>query len=161
MLLESLHNKTNNSAKSMTHDTQKKDLELLIKDGIGFIRLMIKKHDGFLPFGRILNGHGEIKYVDIHDGEEYPDPETHARDITLLYRQLAEGSSMKASAIFTEITVRNPQNGVTQDAIHIALEHRAGFSRDVIFIYEKLPQGEIRLGERLSQPKERLIFLDQ
>lgn len=119
---------------------------------------MLTTHRGFLPFGGTLSTDGEITCTTGWTGDEQPEP---IEVVELLYegfRAGAQRGDYRATALVCDIRTIPPDKESEQDAIAIALDHRADYSRVVIFPYAFTSDGELDIDDPFAVQGEAKIF---
>ena len=109
-----------------------KDVDELYQQAFGSLSSVAENADDLHPYA----------LTSVDDGEGHmigTDPEMDTEEaISSLYglmNQMKGEGNLIAFTVITDVTMSNPDTGETLDAIHIALEHRAGFSAAIVVPY--------------------------
>ena len=124
-------------------ESQKADLEALLKEGMPFAEKMLREHGEFHPFGVVMTRAGEIAHVASWSGEELPPGAKVVGELVAAFR--TQASELAATAIFRNVTVRPSTGGEPADAIEAGLEHVLGYSVNVFYPYHLGPGSELRV----------------
>ena len=137
-------------------DELKEEIEQLLKYLLPFAEEKLNRDGEFYPYAAIVAANGELKLVAAAAGQE-PD----AGDLLLalhqeLREQAAEGS-IRASGIAADVTLTDPDNGETTDAVQVELDHADAEPVDVYVPYESAPDG-IKFGDLVAAAGREPVF---
>jgi hypothetical protein len=132
------------------------EIERLLKYLLPFAEAKLNRDGEFYPYAAIVAADGELKTVAAAGGEQ-PD----AGDLLLalhqeLREQAAEGS-IRASGIAADVTLTDPDNGETTDAVQVELDHVGGDAVDVYVPYETGADG-IEFGDLVAAAGREPVF---
>lgn len=137
--------------------TPKKEVELLMSEGLPFAESMLREHGEFYPFATVMRAEGKIQAVGITDGEEHPDAvDVLERLLESLERSALE-EGYRATAVFVHVEVPRPPDGAPVTAVQVALEHRSGYCVDVFYPYAEV-SGRVELGEPFATARDGAVF---
>jgi hypothetical protein len=135
----------------------KREVEALMSEGLPFAEKMLGEHGEFFPFGAVMLSSGLVRMVGAFDEREQPAPE---EVLQILLEKLREGDGnepYRACATFSAVRVRDPVDGQVVDAVHVGLEHQAGYCVDVFYPYGQFADG-VRLGEAFARKRQGQVF---
>lgn len=104
----------------------------------------------FFPFGVTLGADGEIRHVNVWDGEERPDADDVIRRLRPALRESALAGGIVGAAIVSNVRLEDTRAGSVSDAIRLQIEARAGESL-VCFLPYSLSGPAIETGELVAQ----------
>ncbi len=118
---------------------------------------MLSEHGEFYPYAMTLDSDGAIEPV--APSIESDDPDVGDVLVALhndLREQAAEGS-IRASGIAADVTLTDPDSGVTTDAVQLELDHADGDAVDIYVPYETEGEG-IKFGELVAAEGREPVF---
>ncbi len=133
------------------------EMEELLDAVLPFARGMIEDHGEFHPAAASMDAAGEIGFVAAYTGEEFPPGGHLIALMTSELRDQAEHGTIRASAVFANVTVELPAIGRT-DAIQVVIEHRDADPVTVHLPYRKKRLRGREFGDLVAMPGERSIF---
>jgi len=142
----------------MTEQEQKADCEALMNDMINFGQKMLREHGEFYPYAASMKLDGSIVSISADTGEELPKGEEVMKVLASGLRESAAAKTIKASAIFFNITLHKPTAAGETDAIQVSLEHRDGWSGEVYFPYKLSKGNKLQVGQIFATRNQRQIF---
>jgi hypothetical protein len=139
----------------MTEPTE--EIQELLNFLLPFAERMLAEHGEFYPYAAAMASDGEVSAVAAGAAEEQPDVgellvELHA----VLRAQAAEGS-IRASGIAADVSLTDPDTGVTTDAVQVELDHAEGEAVDIYVPYERAGE-DVRFGELVSAQGREPVF---
>jgi len=150
--------------------TPEQQVERLMKQGLGVARGRLERGLSLWPYayaelasGRIvrIGSPGTQTEADSLAGVEATgpiEPDAALDQLTAhLASQQAQQKRYRAVAIFSEVEVRLPKRGETS-AIQVGLEQISGYCKAVYYPYGKLVQGELVLGEPVTEEHRGAVF---
>jgi hypothetical protein len=139
--------------------TPKEDCEQLMSAVVPFAEEMLARHHEFYPFGGTMALSGEIAHTGGWTGEEHP---PSAEIIALLeggFRDGAARGEYKATALVVDVRTIPPGKSEKQDAIAVRLDHRDGYSVQVLFPYSYSSSGELLVEDPFAVKGQGSIFV--
>ncbi len=136
---------------------QQRQVERLMNAGLPFAEKMLSEHGEFMPFGAVMLPEGKIQTVGADDGGVASSAEELYEALVRGLKQGAVDGSYRATATFVNVRMRNPADGETIEALHVALEHESGYCVDVF--YPLIRDGETAgLGESFAGRRVGTFF---
>jgi hypothetical protein len=133
------------------------ECETLMQALVPFAEDMLVKHGGFIPFGGVVDKTGSVVHVAAHDGGEQPPPLELIKRHRDIFRKGGKEGNFRATCLVCDVHMTRPDSGEETDAIHVFLDHRDGFSIEVVFPY-RLDGIELDVSEPFAQDGENNIF---
>jgi hypothetical protein len=119
------------------------ECEQLLEAATAFAKELLAEHGEFLPYGSTLSSAGEIGANAGWTGDEHPEAGEVLELLEESFNAGALRGDYRATALVFNVAVTPPGKQAKQDAIAVALDHRAGDSRLVFFPYSFTPEGEL------------------
>jgi len=136
----------------------KEECEKLMNSVLPLAIAMLEEHGEFYPYGGKVTAEGEIIDIGVMDDDSDHPTSQALIDIMLdSFRQEAQTSKCRATAMVIDVKVVPPQRREKTDAIQVRLDHRDGYSVDVFFPYT-LVGGEVNLEPPFAQRGSSAIF---
>ena len=96
---------------------------------------MLSQHDKFYPYGGIMSPDRKIEHYSVWTGDDYQSSRELIELLKDRFQTGAQNDEYMATAIVYNIRTIPPGKMIKQDAIAVALDHRANYSAVVIFPY--------------------------
>jgi len=138
----------------------KEKAEELLGVLIPFAEQLLVEHGEFFPFAGRMAKDGQFNHVAGYAGEEQPPSDEIRRLIEAGLREQASRGECDLAIVITNVSLTDQETGDTEDAIHAAIEHRAGYFADVFFPYS-VSGGSLEYGDAKAQPRTPTIFEEQ
>ena len=139
--------------------TAKEECECLIDEFLPFARQMLGEHGEFNPFGGYMRNDGTIVHASGHVTHiETPSATSVLAVLQSSFRTLANEGACKCTAIVFDVLVKLPENHMKVDAIQINLDHKDGFSKEVLFPYTISNNGQVEYLPIFAQKGENNVF---
>ena len=125
----------------------------LLNVTLAFAKDQLEKRGEFLPFGSVVTGDGETKFLASYSGEQG----ATSRDLLEMLVQGAreQASSYRAVAIVADALIEGKR-----DAVRIDIEHRDGNAISIALPYSKRRLGRgIDYGEMIAAEGVRRIWM--
>lgn len=135
----------------------KEQCEQLLGATIPFVEKTLEEYGEFHPLGCYMNHDGSISLASVYDGDEVPASQELIDMLNDRVSSMAGNGEIVASAVVYDVRITLPSTGAPSDAIVAALDHRDGYSVEVIFPYT-LDGGTLTFGETLAQHGAGRIF---
>jgi hypothetical protein len=137
----------------------KRQAEILLNELMEIAEQMLTELGEFLPFGGTANAAGETQHVTVFDDGDSDDPSELEHLLLADLRERAQHAECALVAAITNVSVTDPDSGLTVDAVHAAVEHRERYAVDAYFPY-RLDDGTLEYGETVTRERTRTIFAD-
>ena len=134
------------------------DLQALLDSLLPFAQSLLSKYGDFHPFGAYMGTDGEIKWVGVDAGEEFPEGQLLVDTLTEMFKKQADSDEIRAAAICYDSLVIPPGKKNKTDAIAFSLEHRSGESISVFVPYLKGNDGDVQYSELFAVSRELQFF---
>ena len=143
----------------MSSKTPKAECEELMNELIPFAKQCLERYGEFFPFG----GHMEVNGAIVHDcaqveGTDRPKSQPLIEIMRNAFRENASNGLCKATAIVSDVRIKNADLTFKTDAIQISLEHRDNYSVKVVFPYIRTESGMITYQPLYAQRGDGFIF---
>ena len=133
----------------------RRQAQRLMNAGLPFAEKMLAEHGRFFPFGTVMLPDGLIRAVGATEDLEQAPDELY-RNMLQALRAGAGDGSFAAAATFANVEMQHP-DGRTITAVHVALEHRAGYCVDIYFPVERTGE-TVGLGESFAALRAGTLF---
>ena len=140
--------------------TPKEECEELMNTVLPALIQLLEKNGEFFPVGAVMHDNREIAFTAFYDGNEKPESQEVIDNLVMTHKSSADSGEIVASCIAFDTRVTT--DVYSGDAINFSLEHRDGFSAEVVFPYElkkKLFKNTISLSTPMAFENSRKIFL--
>ena len=134
------------------------DLERLFDSLFDFAQKLLSKQEGFHAWGATMSLSGDIQWVAIHNGEEFPEGRDLINALTDHFRGEAIDNKLIAAGICCDVRVVPTGKIEKVDAVRCSLEHVSGEALDVFVPYVK-DEHSITYGEIFSWIRDPQFFL--
>lgn len=138
--------------------TQKDDVTLLMNDGLEFAEKMLSEYGEFHPFARTMDRLGGVTDVGAFDGREFPPGSEALAFLEGGLKMKVEKDNDLAVAVFSNVTLTDRETGSRMDAVQVGLEHREGYSVNVLFPYE-LAGKAVALKDPIATVRHRCVYV--
>ncbi len=128
------------------------DLQALVDAVLPFAQDMLRRHDGFHPFGATMGLDGKIALTAADPGSEHPAPEAVIELLEAGYRKEAASGTLRAATICESVTVTE-QTGHSTPAIKISIEHLRGESVAFYLPFSKRLLRGYQFGRMFGAPR--------
>jgi len=135
----------------------KRQVEMLMNEGLPFAERMLQTEGEFLPFGAVRVHDGPIRVVGLASGTEQPDAADVLERLLKDLRQGAQRREYDAIAVFANVEIPRPADGEIIHAVFVGLEHLDGYCADVFFPYSQGENG-VELGQSFAAAREGSVF---
>ena len=140
-----------------TSSRTKRRAERVMNAGLPFAEQQLAENGQFAPFGAVMLPEGLIQNVMANDQREQPPVEEIHEQLLNGLREGAESGAYEVVATFVMVDLRDPVDGKTSTAVHVALEHRDGYCVDVF--YPTVMRGDMLvLGEAFARKRSGTFF---
>lgn len=135
----------------------RRQAQRVMNAGLPFAERALAEAGEFTPFGAVMLPDGLIQNV--APGSPRPDApvEVLLEQLSHALRDAVSRDEYLVVAVFSMVEVRDPQDGATRSAVHVAVEHLAGYCVDLfypILVHEDGP----RLGQPSAAPRNGTFF---
>lgn len=138
--------------------TPKEDCEHLMNSVLPLAEKMLKEHAEFYPYGGHMTSSGEIVHVGGKvDDTDHPKSQPIIDLLEGAFQKQAQSGEIRASAIVFDVRIKQPGTQEKTDAIQVCLDHREGYSVQVLFPY-KITNGALLFGQTFAQRGAAKIF---
>ena len=138
--------------------TPKEDAEELMKSTLPFAKQMLKEHGEFYPYGGYMTPDGKITDAGGKiEGTDHPESQPIIDLLRKNFQAKARNGELKATSLIFDVRIKPPGEEEKTDAIQVCLDHRDGYSVEVLFPY-KIANGELLFGKTFAQRGDNQIF---
>jgi hypothetical protein len=125
-----------------------------------FAKSMVSEHGSFNPFGAIMYAAGEIQWVAVGTGEEFPSSQVLTDSLKEVFKGKAASGEIRAATVCYDARTIPPGGTIKMDVISFALEHRSGNSIDAFLPYSRGEKEDVEYGELFTVKRPRQFFVD-
>ena len=134
------------------------DLQALLDSLLPFAQSLLSKYGDFHPFGAYMAIEGDIRWVGVDAGEEFPPGQLLVDTMTEMFKKQAASDEIRAAAICYDALTIPPGKKTKTDAIAFSLEHRAGESISVFVPYVKGANGDVQYSDLFAVNRNAQFF---
>lgn len=138
----------------------KSECEELLSEAVPFARQMLAEHREFFPFAVSMSEDREITQVGVSTEDEQPASRELMDLLDVVLRNEAAEGTLRAAAVTYDIMIVPPGREEAQDAIAVALDHRADYSVVVVFPYAFAEDGALEVEAPFAMDGENRIFVE-
>jgi hypothetical protein len=135
--------------------TPKEETEELLNAGMPLIEQTLAKYGEFFPIAVIKTTAGKIEHVAV--GEDGEAAAVYGQ-LEAVLRSGASAKQYRAVAIYCDRHVQRPEDSKSIEAVHVGLEHAAGYTVDVYFPYIRTNEGGLSIGEPFASARQSIFF---
>jgi hypothetical protein len=138
--------------------TPKEEVEELMRSLLPVAERMLKEAGEFYPYGGYTESDGKITHVSGRiEGTDHPKSKPIIDMLIEKFKQMARSGTIKAAAVIFDVRIKLPGAENKTDAIQVCLDHRGGYSVEVLFPYI-VSKGELQFGKAFAQEGDDEIF---
>jgi hypothetical protein len=134
----------------------REEIEMLLNYLLPFAEEKLNREGEFYPYAAMVAADGEVKKVGAAEGES-PDVGDLLIALHQELRELAADGSIRASGIAADVTLTDPDSGVTRDAVQLELDHADADAVDVYVPYERKGEG-VTFGDLVAAAGRERVF---
>lgn len=114
-----------------------------MREVLPFAKRMLLEHGEFFPFGGILKTDGSITHVGASEaGNDKPQSQVLINLLKSQFKTLAAKGEVIACEIVFDVLIKPPNGSEKVDAIQINLDHKSGYTAEVMFPYKFAETGQ-------------------
>ncbi len=136
--------------------SQKEECDELFNDMMNAVHYLLNKNKEFYPIGSVMLFDGKVELTAIETDSEHPLSNEVIEQLTQLHHEKALMGQIKASAIAYNASVK--VENVDMDAIIVSVEHREGYSVQVVVPYKQTIFNKIKYGQIFAQEGLHEVF---
>ena len=141
-------------------DVAHPDFDRLLEFCLPFAQQTLKKYDDFHPFAAKVGLDGELSPLAIYGDDHEPQAAPVEQYEALLRRLTAEGDVKAVALCYDSVVFANGEDGGSQDAIAVALEHVDGECITSFLPYRKRFLLGYKYDALVAQPAEKRFLVD-
>jgi len=142
----------------MQDKTTKAEVEELMNDLLPLAKKMLQEHGEFYPYGGYTELNGKITHVGAQiKGTDRPQSAPLIQLLRDSFKKGAKDGNYKATAIIFDVRIKTPGSIEKSDAIQVCLDHKSGYSAEVLFPY-RIDGGTVTYGKTFAQQGSGDIF---
>lgn len=136
------------------------DFDRLLEFCLPFAQQTLKKYGDFHPFAAKVGADGQLSPLAIYGDDGLPQAAPVEQYETLLRRLTAEGDVAAVALCYDSVVFANGEDGGSQDAIAVALEHVNGECMTSFLPYRKRLLLGYKYDALVAQPAERRFWVE-
>ena len=136
------------------------DFDRLLEFCLPFAQQTLKKYDDFHPFAAKVGSDGVLSPLAIYGDDDEPRAAPVEQYEALLRRLTAEGDVAAVALCYDSVVFANGDDGGSQDAIAVALEHADGESITSFLPYQKRFLLGYKYDALVAQPAEKRFWVE-
>ena len=136
------------------------NFDQLLEFCLPFAQQTLKKYDDFHPFAAKVGTDGTLSPLAIYGDDDEPQAAPVEQYEALLRRLTAEGDVVAVALCYDSVVFANGEDGASQDAIAVALEHVDGESITSFLPYRKRFLLGYKYDSLVAQPTEKRFWVE-
>lgn len=136
------------------------DFDRLLEFCLPFAQQTLKKYDDFHPFAAKVGADGVLSPLAIYGDDDEPQAAPVEQYEALLRRLTAEGGVAAVALCYDSVVFANGEDGGSQDAIAVALEHVDGECMTSFLPYRKRFLLGYKYDALVAQPAEKRFWME-
>ena len=121
---------------------------------------MVSEHGSFNPYGAVMYVNGEIQWMAVTTGEEFPLGQVLIDGLTDMFREKAVSGEIRAAAICYDARTVPPGQATKFDVISFSLEHRSEDSVSAFLPYVRDAAGNVEYFDLFTVARTPQFFVE-